>query len=208
MLTNPPLPFSVRFGNARLVELSDIENHRSRAELEASIDYIKNAPKDAGSVALIVVRPEQGQRRTPNSVHISNRHGVAGDRWSKGSWVETEDGEPHPSVQVNLMGVRAAEAIAGDIENWPGAGNNFYVDIDMSPENLPPGTRLSLGSAEIEISEQNNKGCQKFIDRYGRDACTFVNFGEGWANRARGLYARVVKDGDVALGDVLRKLHN
>ena len=189
-----------------MVALPDIKNHRSRAELEASLDHIKNAPKDAGSVALIVVRPQHGERRTPASVHISTEHGVAGDRWSKGCWLETEDGEPHPSVQVNLMSVRAAKAIAGEIKNWKAAGNNFFVDIDMSPENLPPGTRLRLGSAEIEISAQANKGCQKFIDRYGRDACVFVNVGPGWANRTRGLYARVIKNGEVRLGDMLQKL--
>ena len=186
--------------------MAELGKHRTKAELEAAIDHISKAPKDAAVVALIVARPAHGQRETPQSVQISAQHGVAGDHWSKGCWLENEQGQPHRDVQINLMSVRAAEAIAGDIANWPAAGNNFFVDIDMSPENLPPKTRLSLGTAQIEITAQANKGCQKFIEHYGRDACVFVNFGPGWARRARGVYARVVKDGQVNLGDALTKL--
>ena len=104
------------------------------------------------------------------------------------------------------MNSRAAGARSGDAANWPAAGNNIFVDIDLSLGNLPPGTLLGLGSAEIEITNQPNKGCQIFIDHYGRDACIFVNTGPGWSLRMRGLYARVVKDGKVRLGDQLRKL--
>lgn len=186
--------------------MPETKQHRTRAELETALDQISKAPKNRASVALIVVRTARGERETPETVRISAQNGVEGDHWSKGCWLQTADGQPHPDVQVNLMSVRAAEAIAGDIANWPAAGNNFFVDIDMSPENLPPGTCIELGTARIEITAQANKGCQKFIDHYGRDACVFVNIGPGWARRARGLYARVIKDGTVELGDDLIKV--
>ncbi len=180
--------------------------NRSRDELNAALPMVVDAPKDEGQVALIVVRPESGLREMPTTIHISRARGVEGDRWADGSWLQDDNGRPHPDVQINLMNTHAAEAIAGEKSNWAAAGNNFFVNLDMSPENLPPGTRLALGDAEIEISKQPNKACQKFIDRYGRDACVFVNVGPGWALRMRGLYARVVSDGDVCLGDQIRKL--
>lgn len=180
--------------------------HRTREELASALPYVAASPKDGGSVALIVVRPDHGRRETPDRVRISAQDGVEGDHWSKGCWLETDDGAPHPDVQINLMCTRAAEVIAGDPALWPAAGNNFFVDIDLSPDNLPAGTRLALGTAEIEITDQPNKGCQVFIDHYGRDACIFVNTGPGWSLRMRGLYARVVQNGDVRLDDRIRKV--
>lgn len=180
--------------------------HATRTDLQAALPFIGEAPKNAASVALIVVRPDHGLRETPELVRISAVNGVEGDHWSRGCWLKTEAGAPHPDVQINLMSTRAAGAIAGEPANWPAAGNNFFVDIDMTPQNLPPGTRLALGTGVIEITAQPNKGCDLFIERYGRDACVFVNVGPGLALRMRGLYARVIKDGDVRLGDTLSKV--
>ncbi|MEL7459925.1 MAG: MOSC domain-containing protein [Pseudomonadota bacterium] len=185
---------------------TDVRPHRTREELEDALAHMAQAPKSESAVALIVTRPAPGVRQTPQEVRLSIQGGVEGDRWAKGSWMTTDDGAPHPNVQVNLMSVRAAEAIAGDPANWPPTGNNFFMDIDMSPDNMPPGTRLSIGSAEIEISREPNKGCKLFVDRYGHAACVFVNVGKGRALCARGLYARVVKDGTVRLGDKVEKI--
>ena len=98
------------------------------------------------------------------------------------------------------------EAIAGPKENWAPAGDNFFLDMDLTPANMPPGTRFAIGTAEFVVTETPHNGCQAFIDRYGRDACLFVNTGKGKELRLRGIYARVTKDGTVAVGDSVTKL--
>ncbi|MFD0982373.1 MOSC domain-containing protein [Tropicimonas aquimaris] len=182
------------------------ENHRSRAELGAALPHILAAPKDEGRLDVIVVRPEKGARLSPATVGISAKGGVDGDHWAKGCWKTTADGAPHPDVQICIMPSRCIEAIAGDRENWPPAGDNLFIDMDLTPENTPPGTRLAIGSAEIVITEEPHTGCQQFIDHYGRDACVFVNTGPGKQHRLRGIYARVTRDGVVSVGDRVRKL--
>ena len=184
----------------------DATQYRTMDQLKEALPGILAALKDEGRLDLIVVRPDHGLRETRDRVRISAAGGVEGDHWSKGCWLETDDGKPHPDVQICLMSSPVIRAIAGDIANWPPAGDNLFVDMDLSPANLSPGTRLALGTAEIEITAEPHKGCQSFIDRYGRDACVFVNVGPGKENCLRGIYARVTKDGDIAVGDRMRKL--
>jgi MOSC domain-containing protein YiiM len=117
-----------------------------------------------------------------------------------------DDGTPSPEVQICIMPSRVIRAIAGGKENWAPAGDNLFIDMDLTPANCPPGTRLALGSVEMVITEEPHKGCQKFIDRYGRDACLFVNVGEGGELKLRGIYARVTQDGVVSVGDTVRKI--
>jgi MOSC domain-containing protein YiiM len=175
-------------------------------ELKAGLPHIRASPKDSGELQAIVFRPAVNERRDVESAEISLAGGVAGDHWAKKCWMETADGKPHPDVQICIMNARIIGLIAGERANWPPAGDNFYVDMDVSTENLPPGTRLSVGSAVIEITGVPHNGCQKFINRYGRDACVFVNTGEGKQLRLRGIYARVVQDGRVSVGDRLTKV--
>lgn len=186
--------------------MPDQPQHRSRDELLAALPHIAAAPKDDGRLELIVIRPDHGRRHAVERAAITAKRGIDGDHWSKGCWLTTKDGDPHPDVQISLMSARAISAIAGSPRNWPAAGNNLYVDMDVSPENLPAWTRLALGTAVIEITEEPNTGCAAFIERYGRDACVFVNTGPGRALRARGLFARVVKDGEIRVGDSVKKL--
>lgn len=178
----------------------------TREELTAALPDIFAAPKDGGRLDLIVVRPDHGQRETPHSVDISAAAGLAGDHWSKGCWLTTEGGAPHPDVQVCIMNARMIRAIAGPKEAWPPAGDNLFLDMDITPGNLPPGTRIAIGTAILEITPEPHNGCEAFIERYGRDACVFVNTGIGKEKRLRGIYARVVHDGAIAVGDTVRKL--
>ena len=101
------------------------------------------------------------------------------------------------------MNARCIALIAQERGNWAPAGDNLFIDLDLSPANTPPGTRLAIGTAVIEITDTPHNGCDSFIARYGRDACVFVNTGEGKRLRLRGIYGRVVQDGRVSVGDVV-----
>ncbi|MEM9781892.1 MAG: MOSC domain-containing protein [Pseudomonadota bacterium] len=179
--------------------------HRSRAELDHALPHILAAPKEAGRVDLIVVRPGKGARQTPDRIALSAAGGVAGDHWAAGCWLSDDDGNPHPDVQICMMMSRCIGAIAGSIEHWAPAGDNLFVDMDLTPANMPPGTRFSLGTADLVVTAVPHNGCRKFIERFGRDACTFVNTGKGREHRLRGIYARVIRDGELAVGDSLKK---
>lgn len=183
------------------------ENFQSREQLEAKLPaFLAAAPKDEGTLDLIVVRPEAETRITPQTHDVTAENGVNGDHWKRGSGYALDDGTGDPDAQICMMMSGCIEAIAGPKENWAPAGDNFFLDMDLTPANMPPGTRFAIGSAEFVVTRTRHNGCQKFIDRYGRDAVLFVNTGEGKELRLRGIYARVTKDGTVSVGDTVRKL--
>jgi MOSC domain-containing protein YiiM len=180
--------------------------HLTRDEIAAAMPHILASPKDRGRLEMIVRRPAKRQREVLASTPISLAEGVPGDHWNHGSHVMTPDGRPHPDVQICMMNARILATIAGGRDRWPLAGDNLILDMDLSPDNLPPGTRLAIGSAVIEVTAEPHNGCNQFIELFGRDACVFVNTAEGKANRLRGIYARVVRDGTVSEGDDVVKL--
>ena len=180
--------------------------HLNLDELKAGLPHILASPADEGELQGIVIRPAPGERRELARSKISLAEGVHGDHWAKGCWKTTEDGRPHPDVQVCIMNARCIALIAQERGNWAPAGDNLFIDMDLSPGNMPPGTRLGLGTAIIEITDTPHTGCKSFIERYGRDACLFVNKGEGRRLKLRGIYARVVQDGTITVGDTVTKL--
>ncbi len=180
--------------------------HLSLAELAAGLPEIMNSPGDNGTLSAIVIRPRKGERLDVQSCDLSLALGTHGDNWSEGCWKTTDAGLPHPDVQICIMNSRCIGLIARERANWPPAGDNLFIDMDLSPDNLPPGTRLAIGTAIIEITNTAHNGCDSFIARYGRDACVFVNTGEGKRLRLRGIYARVVQDGRVNAGDTVSKV--
>ncbi len=180
--------------------------HLTRAELQAGLPRILESPKDDGELEAIVIRPATGERLDLESCEISLEGGVHGDHWAKGCWMATEDGRPHPDVQVCIMNARCVALVAQERARWPLAGDNLFIDMDLSPENLPPGQRLQIGSATIEITAVHHGGCKKFAERFGQSAVVFVNGPKGRTLRLRGVYARVVEDGRVAVGDRVVKV--
>jgi MOSC domain-containing protein YiiM len=180
--------------------------HLTRAELEAGLPGILAAPADDGVLQGIVVRPAHDERRDLPSCEVSLAGGLHGDHWALGCWKTTEDGRPDPDVQICIMNARCIALIAQERENWTPAGDNLFIDMDQTQANLPAGQRLAMGSAVFEITAEPHAGCPAFIDRYGRDACVFVNTGEGKRMRLRGIYARVVQDGEIAVGDHVTKV--
>ena len=180
--------------------------HLSMTELNDGLAEILRSPKDRGVLRAIVIRPEIDARVSMPHCELSPDGGVHGDRWAKGCWMSLPDGRPHPDVQVTIMNARTVALIAQDETRWPLTGDNLFVDLDLSADNLPPGTRLSAGSALLEITAVPYKGCRKFVERFGVDATRFVNSREGLRLHLRGIYARIVEPGTVTLGDTVEKL--
>src|SRR5688500_8852252 len=108
---------------------------RSLADLDACLDHVRAAPRDAGPIELIVLRTSVGERAVVDEAELDVARGVVGDRWTTSKSRHTPDGSPHPDQQVTLMSVRAANAIA-ERAQWPLAGDQFYVDLDLSQDSL------------------------------------------------------------------------
>ena len=162
---------------------------------------VRAAPTRVGTVRLIVRRPAVDEREVVSEARLDIDEGLVGDTWRVRGSSSTADGSAHPEAQVTVMSARAAAGIAGDIERWPLAGDQLYVDFDISEENLPAGTRLRVGEAEIEVSAKPHTGCAKFSARFGKDALRLVSSPEGRALRLRGMNASVMKSGTVRVGD-------
>ncbi|HUR20216.1 MAG TPA: hypothetical protein VMZ90_05360 [Vicinamibacterales bacterium] len=188
--------------------MTDIPEPKTLEALSERLPHIRQSPQREGTLALIVRRPQVDAREVLAEAELNTVEGLAGDTWSKRGSSRTSDGSPHPDMQLNLMNVRVVEAVAGSTKRWPLAGDQLYVDLDLSQSNLPPGTRLSVGGAVIEITPQPHTGCGKFSARFGVDALKFVNSPEGRLLGLRGVNAKVVTPGRVRAGDIVRKIEN
>ena len=173
--------------------------HLTTAELEAGLGRIRQSPPDDGVVRLIVRRPRVGDREVVREANLDPVEGLVGDRWSSGR-------SPRADMQLTVMNARVTELVAGDSDRWPLAGDQLYVDLDLSLANLPAGTRLQMGSAVIEVTAMPHTGCRKFVSRFGRDAEKFVNSPVGRQLNLRGINAKVITAGTVRVGDRITKL--
>ncbi len=178
--------------------------HLATDDLHAGLDHVRNAPSDDGSVELIVRRPAENEREVVDEAQLDPAHGLMGDTWNERISKRTGAG-PDPERQLTLMNARAAVLVAGGSDHGGLAGDQLYVDFDISTDNIPPGTRLRVGDAVIEVSAAPHTGCAKFAARFGKDALRFVNSPVGRELNLRGINARVVSPGTVRLGDPVRK---
>jgi len=180
--------------------------HLTTEELHAGLDEIRRSPKDEGLLELIVRRPSVGEREVLDEGRLDVSEGLVGDTWSSRSSRRSKDGLAHPDMQLNIMNSRVIALVAQERERWHLAGDQLFMDLDLSVENLPPGTRLAVGSAVIEVTPEPHTGCQKFVSRFGLDAMKFVNSPLGRELNLRGINAKVVQPGTIRVRDVAKKV--
>jgi len=180
--------------------------HLTLAEMEARLETIRQSPKDLGVLKLISRRPNTDEREVLTEAQLDPAHGLVGDNWKARGSRSTPDGSANPEMQLNVMNARVIELLALDRGRWALAGDQLFVDFDLSETNVPPGTRLAIGSAVIEVTAPPHLGCKKFSARYGEDAMRFVNSPEGKQLHLRGVNAKVVQPAVIRTGDSVKKL--
>jgi len=175
-------------------------------ELEAALDQLREAPKDEGILQLIVSRPDVDQREVLEQADLDPAKGLIGDNWIVRGSSKTHDGSAHPEMQINIMNSRVTALVAQEKERWSLAGDQLYIDMDLSKENLPAGSRIQVGSAVLEVSPLPHTGCHKFVARFGVDAMKFVNSPLGKELCLRGINAKVVQPGTIKVGQTAKKI--
>lgn len=180
--------------------------HLTMEELEAGLDEIRAAPREEGVLKLIVRRPRIEEREVLEEAELDLVEGLVGDNWRTRGSSRTPDGSSHPDMQLNIMSSRVIALVARTPDRWKLAGDQLFIDLDLSAENLPPRTRLALGSAVVEVTDQPHTGCRKFVERFGADALRFVSSPVGRQLHLRGINARVVQPGVIRVGDLARRL--
>ena len=182
--------------------------HLTTHELEVGLAEVRRSPRDEGVLELVVARPQEGEREVLEDGELSLREGLVGDSWRSRSSARTSDGSPHPDKQLTLMNARVVALLAQAKSRWPLAGDQLFVDLDLSADNVSPGTRLAIGTAVIELTDQPHTGCGKFVEHFGVDAMKLVNSELGRRLQLRGVNAKVVRSGRIRVGDLTRKLYS
>ena len=185
--------------NGDPMESPSLARHLSIDELEQGLDAIRQSPRDEGGLELIVRRPCANEREVLEVAELDPARGLLGDRWT-GSAAERDN-------QLTVMNARVIALLAQTRERWSLAGDQLFVNLDLGEANVPAGTRLSLGTAVIEVTGEPHTGCRKFADRFGVDAVKFVNSAAGKVLHLRGINTRVVQGGIIRVGDLVRKVH-
>ena len=180
--------------------------HLALDELDAALPAIREAPRDHGTLAMIVRRPVKLAREVLPEGELDLREGLVGDSWLTRGSSGMPDGSADPDAQVTLMNARVIDLLAGSRDRWALAGDQLYVDFDLSAENIPPGTRLAIGEAVVEVTALPHTGCKQFAERFGVDAVRFTSTPLGRSLNLRGVNTRVVVAGRIAEGDAVRRV--
>jgi len=180
-----------------------MDRQLTMSELEAALAELGQSPRDNGILKMIVCRPGMTERRLLEQADLHLVDGLVGDNWRARGSRHTPDGRAHPEMQIAIMNARVIQAVTQKPERWPLAGDQLFVDLDLSQENLQAGMQLAIGSAVLEITPRLHTGCQKFTERFGGAAIRWVNSPGGRQQRLRGMYARVVQPGRICAGDAI-----
>ncbi|GJM39866.1 MAG: hypothetical protein DHS20C20_01480 [Ardenticatenaceae bacterium] len=180
--------------------------HLTMAQLETGLDHIRQSPQDGGVLEMIVRRPSTDAREHLEEGELDTAVGLVGDNWQTRGSKSMPDGSANPNAQLTLMNSRAAGLVAQSRDRWALAGDQLFVDFDLSEENIPPGTQLKIGQAMIEVTAQPHTGCKKFVARFGKDAVIFVNSPTGKQLHLRGINTKVIQPGTIRIGDPITKL--
>lgn len=180
--------------------------HLTREEIEQRYTQLEPSPKEQGTVEMIVRRPDTLQREVVEQAEINTEKGMIGDNWYTRGSRHTDDGSAHPDMQMAIMNSRIIDVIAQERDNWAPAGDQLFVDFDLSEANLPIGQRFAIGDVVLEVSPFPHKGCKKFKERYGLGASRFINDLAYEHLRLRGINVRVIQGGVIKTGDTIRKL--
>jgi tRNA (adenine37-N6)-methyltransferase len=167
---------------------------------------VMQSPQDLGTLSMIVRRPGIGEREVLVVGELDTTNGLVGDNWLARGSRSRADGSAEPDAQLNIMNSRCAALVAGTAERIPLVGDQLLVDLDLSPGNLPAGTRLAIGTAVIEVTAKPHTGCAKFTQRFGLAAHRWINGTAGREHRLRGICAKVVTPGIITTGDQIKKL--
>ena len=184
----------------------ETEAYLSTNELEAGMEHICQSPKDDCVLKMIVRRPQDDERESVDEAELTLVDGLVGDNWKVRGSKHTADGSANIEAQITVMNARVTALVAQDEQRWPLAGDQLYIDLDLSDDNLPAGTRLAIGSAVIEVSAAPHTGCKKFSARFGVEAMRFVNSAEGKQLHLRGINTKVVQAGVIHVGDSVKKV--
>ncbi len=181
--------------------------YRTTAQLESQLDHLRAAPVETGRLALVVRRPSQGAREVLDEGALDEAEGLLGDNWLSRATSRVVAEGRHLDAMITVMSARMIGLLADTDDGRALAGDQLYVDLDLSHDHLPAGTRFAVGDdAVLEVTAKPHAGCRAFRDRFGPDAVAFVNSEEGMRLRLRGLNARVVRGGRVRPGDPVRRL--
>ena len=180
--------------------------HLSTPDLEAGLEQIRNSPKNQSVLDMIVSRPEEDAREIMELADLDVVVGLVGDTWQDRPSARSGDGKAHPDMQITLMNSRVADLVAQSKERWPLSGDQLFADLDLSKTNVPPGTRISVGKAVLEVTDQPHTGCKKFASRFGVDALKFISSPATEVLQLRGINLKVVEGGEIKPGDIIKKL--
>ncbi|MFW9931002.1 MAG: MOSC domain-containing protein [Candidatus Thorarchaeota archaeon] len=183
-----------------------IPNFLSFQELNDRFNALTPSPKDVGTVDLICIRPTENSREVKDSVIVDNQLGIIGDNWKSRGSKHTPDGSAIPDAQITIMNSRIINLITQDKNFWSLAGDQLFIDLDISSDNLPSGSRLTIDDVILEVTPLPHNGCIKFSNRFGSDATKFVSNKEGQKYHRRGIYVKVIKSGRIHTGSIVKKL--